>query len=774
MDFRQLLNPSGDSQRASDDASLPPRTSTAMRLDSLLSGPEASAPLPAFADNLYTAMPEAGGFAPSAFELSPAAPPPPPPAFDPYTLLDPALLAAQVRDAMGAPQPAARGASPVSTTSLVADSDDESRRRVPGAQAVQQAVQLDEDGDVDIMGMGEGDETTPIAALKAQRRPSTTPKPRSKPSSTKPTPRPLHLSSTVTSPAPSPGPSGLSHELFHDDSALGSLTESSANPTAPPMSPSSYVHPRLNPSHPRPRLPPTFEAYRPPRRATFVADPDDTDSEEDEDARRLARSRRAQEAARKGKNRANRAKEDDEEVDDRLYCICKELYDPERMMIACDSCEEWYHIDCVNIDDEAVSLVDLFFCPRCSAVSHTNRTTWKRACARPTCRSPVAPLSKYCTDYCGIAVAAARLSLLEAERGVDPSTFWERVAGAQRREAEVVETTKAGDDVDVPALEDLPAPERAAREAELRAKAWARQDAADAALRAELVKQLHANAARAASLRDKRRLVQQRKAYLGIAVRRWEALCTATADELKREGIDVGGVDEDEAVAERKSGGRSRKGKGGAKKKGPQAPTSLPTAQCGLDVRLVLDEAAWRAWVEGEGRDMLDAEQGGDTQGATARALDNLEGVCLETRKRCDRHQGWQKLRDLDFKLEEAVLDRRVQHFDALGTTLSSRLAQHDESVAFRLAHRARTCDPDVLVPVDDFFAEQEESREERAAEEAAAATGRRRRTRSPSLRAGVDAVGASKVGDGVEVPDDVLQYLSRAQLRELKRQGRT
>ena len=450
------------------------------------------------------------------------------------------------------------------------------------------------------------------------------------------------------------------------------------------------------------------------------------------------------------------------------------------------------------------------------AVSHTNRTTWKRACARPTCRSPVAPLSKYCTDYCGIAVAAARLSLLEAERGVDPSTFWDRVAGAQRREAEVVETSAAADDVDEPALEDLPAPERAAREAELRARAWARQDAADAARRAELVKQLHANEVRRASLRDKRRLVQQRKTYLGIAVRRWEALCAATADELKREGIDVGGVDEDEVVAERKSGGRSRKGKGGAKKKGPQAPTSLPTAQCGLDVRLVLDEAAWRAWIEGDGRLMLDAEEGGDPQTATARALDNLEGVCLETRKRCERHAGWQKLRDLDFKLEEAVLvrptsslslstpsrassrrpspsrfspsrprpdplslsrpqDRRVQHFDALGTTLSSRLAAHDQSVAFRLAHRARTCDPDVLVPVDDFFAEQEESREERAAERDKEAAGerRRRRTRSPSLRAGIDAVGASKVGDGVEVPDDVLQYLSRAQLRELKRQGR-
>lgn len=61
-------------------------------------------------------------------------------------------------------------------------------------------------------------------------------------------------------------------------------------------------------------------------------------------------------------------REDDEEVDDRLYCVCQQLYDPERMMIACDrcallaiicsdhaepirSCDEWYHLD-VRADDQ--------------------------------------------------------------------------------------------------------------------------------------------------------------------------------------------------------------------------------------------------------------------------------------------------------------------------------------------------------------------------------------------------------------------------------------
>ena len=156
-----------------------------------------------------------------------------------------------------------------------------------------------------------------------QARLSAAPKPRSKASSSKGKPRPVHFASGGTSPAPSPGPSSLSQEL-HFDSSLPSLT-ASANPTAPPLSPSSYIHPRLDPSHPRPALPRAFEAYRPPRRATIGGDEDETDSE-DEEARR--RARRAQEAARKGKHRA-KAKEEDEEVDDRLYCVCEELYDPE-------------------------------------------------------------------------------------------------------------------------------------------------------------------------------------------------------------------------------------------------------------------------------------------------------------------------------------------------------------------------------------------------------------------------------------------------------------
>lgn len=77
--------------------------------------------------------------------------------------------------------------------------------------------------------------------------------------------------------------------------------------------------------------------------------------------------------------------------DDRLYCVCKTKYDQERCMIACDRCvfyslsfrgsmligcgrcDEWYHMQCVDMPENVADLVDQFFCPICieSASSHS-------------------------------------------------------------------------------------------------------------------------------------------------------------------------------------------------------------------------------------------------------------------------------------------------------------------------------------------------------------------------------------------------------------------
>ncbi|KAK9094803.1 hypothetical protein Scep_026272 [Stephania cephalantha] len=48
-----------------------------------------------------------------------------------------------------------------------------------------------------------------------------------------------------------------------------------------------------------------------------------------------------------------------------LYCICRKPYD-QRPMIACDSCDEWYHFDCVNLQGP---LPKTYMCPACMPLS---------------------------------------------------------------------------------------------------------------------------------------------------------------------------------------------------------------------------------------------------------------------------------------------------------------------------------------------------------------------------------------------------------------------
>ncbi|PCH33586.1 hypothetical protein WOLCODRAFT_135204 [Wolfiporia cocos MD-104 SS10] len=139
--------------------------------------------------------------------------------------------------------------------------------------------------------------------------------------------------------------------------------------------------------------------------------------------------------------------EEKDEQDDKLYCVCKTRYDEDRVMIACDRCDEWYHTQCVNMPDLEVDLVDQFICPPCvESNPHLHlKTTYKRRCLNglehPNPASPAAchkpargAFSKYCSDECGMHYMQSRIDAWSGNKEL----LWESVKDAKKREGVVV------------------------------------------------------------------------------------------------------------------------------------------------------------------------------------------------------------------------------------------------------------------------------------------------------------------------------------------------
>ena len=114
----------------------------------------------------------------------------------------------------------------------------------------------------------------------------------------------------------------------------------------------------------------------------------------------------------------------------RVYCVCRQNAEDERTMIACDRCDMWFHAECMRIADDVVPLIDMYICPACE--QHTDaRTSYKPRCARSGCTGAArAPLSRYCSDACGMASVYGRIK----QRG-RRDALYTQVAGTDLKRA---------------------------------------------------------------------------------------------------------------------------------------------------------------------------------------------------------------------------------------------------------------------------------------------------------------------------------------------------
>ncbi|KAF8710840.1 hypothetical protein RHS03_01744, partial [Rhizoctonia solani] len=280
------------------------------------------------------------------------------------------------------------------------------------------------------------------------------------------------------------------------------------------------------------------------------------------------------------------------EEDTRLYCVCKTRYDENKVMIACDRCDDWYHPNCVNLAEFDVDLIDQFVCPLCVA-KHNIHTTYKSRCAVKGCNRPArAPTSKYCSDICGIKAATARLQTLRA-RGVDLDQLWYAAKDARPPDGAVY--------VHIPGPTPHPPPAGVNHIGPGATKVLDGRQKVDLDRLAKLAEESGQLKSRRAALELDLRHLKARLRLLNCAGQRNEK---------------VGGE------------------------------------KCGFDARIVMEDEDWAIWLNDTGQWALEEGEGDEAKAKLFAIYEKNEGSFCTGKKRCDRHQGWQNLKFADFSAE--------------------------------------------------------------------------------------------------------------------------
>ncbi|KAJ3215836.1 hypothetical protein HDU67_010256 [Dinochytrium kinnereticum] len=56
-----------------------------------------------------------------------------------------------------------------------------------------------------------------------------------------------------------------------------------------------------------------------------------------------------------------------------VFCLCRSKYDSNRPMIACDTCEDWFHFSCVNLSAQKAESLSSYKCPVCDGSRKVSR-----------------------------------------------------------------------------------------------------------------------------------------------------------------------------------------------------------------------------------------------------------------------------------------------------------------------------------------------------------------------------------------------------------------
>ncbi|KAF9947109.1 hypothetical protein BGZ70_002878 [Mortierella alpina] len=376
-----------------------------------------------------------------------------------------------------------------------------------------------------------------------------------------------------------------------------------------------------------------------------------------------------------------------------LYCICRTPYDPDRFMIACDRCDDWFHGDCVGIAEKEIDLVDQYYCKRCEEKDQQGPR--KNKCGREGCQKSAGRKSKYCSKECGLLLATRRIRESQEKVFGSPhqqdSTLKDGDAPLGQQQQQHLQRRRR---LTLADLDDrqrlLTLREKMAHVRMVCAVLVEREKQLEICVDRQARQDLGKFVAKGASSQPPLSLLVQEKEGERSA---------AAADE-----------DEDENALRSSAGSKSK-----SKSKGPKASKDKDKEMlCGFDYSLVWDDAEDMCRAERAALTSLTATPNGSRASSVAPSsggavvvvpskldvaepassavpsqggvLDSLKHLTVSpqlqaigvqvctARRQCDRHTGWQRLKAAELDLEKTLQNKLLRSLKVEVKLVKSRM----------------------------------------------------------------------------------------------------
>ncbi|OCF57603.1 hypothetical protein L486_05062 [Kwoniella mangroviensis CBS 10435] len=285
-----------------------------------------------------------------------------------------------------------------------------------------------------------------------------------------------------------------------------------------------------------------------------------------------------------------------------IYCVCRKPYNEEEdevMMVGCESCDNWFHPNCVGLTDEMVDALDVYICKSCERSTH-QRTIYKQLCKRDGCSKSLAGTSsKFCSSSCAFQHSQSLLSSM-----------------TNKNTLKQLAKTFIG----------FPEPKLGISTVN----------------HAEHTPSLQCNLSNSDRLVDLEKQLDQVNRSIELVLKRQKIL-DDTIRKAESAILTVNVIEEEEEEVRQSKKGKKKKS--GVNVNGNGNGSGKDDKPCGWNKILIAEDQEVRSFnISEQEQGIISEEEEGE--------------ICMRGKRRCDRHQGWQRTIAAQLEVEMANLER--------------------------------------------------------------------------------------------------------------------